>query len=274
MLAQLLKHEFRATRRLVPFVYLATLIIILGNLLLRQLDIPWLNTTMLILMIVAGIGEVILTYVIVIYRYYKNLYNSEGYLMHTLPVPPRQLLTSKVIVSFVWLLISYLLMAGVVVTVALIMVGDQFSSTLSISQLVHQLIASTGLQITSFYAIIAAFAAYMLLSIIYLLAQIFLAISIGNLSRFHPMGIGAPIFAYLAIYFFTQIMTLVFMIAVPLGLTIRNGVLLLIPESMLSTITNPNRPVIGLGSIIFVILATTGFFVLTTYIMKRRTSLK
>lgn len=274
MLAQLLKHEFRATRRLVPFVYLATLIIILGNLLLRQLDIPWLNTTMLVLMIVAGIGEVILTYVIVIYRYYKNLYNSEGYLMHTLPVPPRQLLTSKVIVSFVWLLISYLLMVAVVVTVALIMVGEQTGANLNLGELIDQLIKSTGLQITSFYGIIAAFAAYMLLSIIYLLSQIFLAISVGNLSRFHSMGIGAPIFAYLAIYFFTQIMTLLFMIAVPLGLTVNGGVLQLVPESMLATITNPNRPVVGLGSIIFIAVATIGFFVLTAHIMKRRTSLK
>lgn len=274
MLAQLLKHEFRATRRLVPFIYLATLIIILGNLLLRQLDIPWLNTTMLILMIVAGIGEAILTYVVVIYRYYKNLYNSEGYLMHTLPVPPRQLLTSKVIVSFIWLLISYLLMVGVVLTVALIMVGDQVGANLSIGQLIDQIIASTGLQITSFYAIFAAFIAYILLSIVYLLSQIFLAISVGNLSRFHRMGIGAPIFTYLAIYFFTQIMTLVFMIAVPLGLTVNGGVLQLVPESMLATITNPNRPVIGLGSIVFIILATIGFFVLTAHIMKRRTSLK
>lgn len=274
MLAQLLKHEFRATRRLVPFIYLATAIMILGNLLLRQLNIPWLNTMMLILVIIAGVVEIVMTYVVVIYRYYKNLYNSEGYLMHTLPVPPRQLLTSKVIVSFIWLLISYVLMAGVVLTVVLMMLSDQAGVNLSISQLIDQLIASTGIQITSFYAIVAAFAAYLLLSIVYLLSQVFLAISIGNLSRFHQMGIAAPIFAYLAIYFFTQIMTLVFMFAVPLGLKVENGILLLVPESMMGILTNPNNPVIGLGSIIFVILATVGFFALTVRILKRQTSLK
>ena len=35
-------------------------------------------------------------------RFYKNLYTDEGYLMHTLPVTPRQLLVSKLTVGSLW----------------------------------------------------------------------------------------------------------------------------------------------------------------------------
>lgn len=39
-------------------------------------------------------------------RYYKSLYSDEGYLTHTLPVKPWQLVTSKLLVSSVWSIIT------------------------------------------------------------------------------------------------------------------------------------------------------------------------
>lgn len=45
------------------------------------------------------------TFAITIYfacRFYKNLYTDEGYLTHTLPVTPRQLIISKMLISTIW----------------------------------------------------------------------------------------------------------------------------------------------------------------------------
>lgn len=50
-------------------------------------------------------------------RFYKNLYTDEGYLMHTLPVTPRQLIWSKGLVFFLWTLI---VMASMYVSVFLL----------------------------------------------------------------------------------------------------------------------------------------------------------
>lgn len=40
------------------------------------------------------------------YRFYKNFYTDEGYLMHTLPVTPHQLIWSKTFVALIWQTIS------------------------------------------------------------------------------------------------------------------------------------------------------------------------
>ena len=52
----------------------------------------------------AVFGGSILAFVLMIYRFYKNLMTDEGYLMFTLPVTTGQLIWSKMIVSAVWLL--------------------------------------------------------------------------------------------------------------------------------------------------------------------------
>ena len=273
MFGKLVKHEFRATRRIVPFIYLATAAVILINLLIREFAAEWLSGMMLVLLFLLGLAEVLMTYVIVFFRFYKNLYNSEGYLMNTLPVPPRQLLTSKILVSFVWLLLSYLLMAGVVLTALLIITGDS-QSGLKIGQIIDQAIAATGLQRASFFAAVWLFFGYLVLSTLYLMAQVFFAIALGNLSRFHSLGIGGPILFYLGIYFACQLLGLAFMMLVPIGLKVENGVLKVVAESMAATLTNPDNPVIGLGIIIVIVAATIVMFVGTGRLLARHLSLK
>lgn len=44
------------------------------------------------------------------YRFYKNLYTDEGYLMHTLPVTTHELVWSKAFVAVIWSIISYFVM--------------------------------------------------------------------------------------------------------------------------------------------------------------------
>lgn len=271
MFIKLLKHEFKATRRIVPLVYLVTVFLILSNLLVRQLDIKWLSGLLLGLLVLVGLAEIVLTYVVVFFRYYKNLYNSEGYLMHTLPVAPRQLLASKIAVSFVWLLASYLLMLGVVLTIIALVAGDQGQS---LHQVLDQIIQGTTLQPASFWWLAAAFIAYICLSIFYLMAQVFFSITVGNLSRFHKLGLAAPILFYMGTYFAMQIVVMIGLVVVPLGLTVENHALVLVPRSTLVTLLNPDEFVFGLGSVLFIVLATVGLFVATARMLKKNTSLK
>lgn len=271
MFTKLLKQEFKATGRIVPFIYLVTVFLILINLLTRQLDIKWLSGLLMVLLVIFGMAQILMTYVIVVSRYYKNLYNSEGYLMHTLPVESWKLLFSKALIAFIWLMISYLVMAGVVLTMMLIVAGDQ---KLSLSQVINQVIVGTGLQPETFWRVAMAFAGYLCLSILYLLAQIYFSITVGNLSRFHKLGIGAPILAYMALYFVLELGTFVSMITIPLGVTFEGTSLKFVPQSMLVTLINPDQFVFGLGSIPFSILATCGMFIATARLMRRHTSLK
>lgn len=52
------------------------------------------------------------TVVVIVYRFYKNLLGSEGYLMHTLPVTVHQLIWSKLIAAVVWMAVTSVCIYG------------------------------------------------------------------------------------------------------------------------------------------------------------------
>ncbi len=113
MLKKLLKHEFAATGRFLIPMYLILLVIALFDRLVINLDIfhgvlavvPGFLTMAYIVSIIA---IVVVTIVLLVMRFYKNLLGEEGYLMFTLPVRSDQLITTKLIVSMVWTFFSIL----------------------------------------------------------------------------------------------------------------------------------------------------------------------
>jgi hypothetical protein len=109
---------------MIPFIYLATAAMILINLLIREIAADWLGGVLAVLLMALGLAAVLMSYVMIFFRYHKSLYSSEGYLTNTLPVQAHQLLLSKILVAFVWLLLSYLLLLCVVITVALMVAGE------------------------------------------------------------------------------------------------------------------------------------------------------
>lgn len=134
MLGKLLKHEFRATGRvMLPVLGVLILIALLFNLSVRFYDA---STTVLVNVLfafvvfafVAGIiAAEIIALVLMINRFYKNLLGEEGYLMHTLPVSVHELVWSKIIVSFVWFLVTNLVIILVIGCTALFLSGTNLA---------------------------------------------------------------------------------------------------------------------------------------------------
>ena len=62
----------------------------------------------LYIILLAGTVYALLIYIAV--RFYRTMYTDEGYLLHTLPVTKHQILISKLLVSSIWLLITYIAM--------------------------------------------------------------------------------------------------------------------------------------------------------------------
>jgi hypothetical protein len=56
--------------------------------------------------VVSLIAIIVVSFVIIIMRFYKNLMTDEGYLMFTLPVKSHQLITSKLLASILWTVTS------------------------------------------------------------------------------------------------------------------------------------------------------------------------
>lgn len=109
MLRKLLKHEFRATGRIMlPLFGILLLVSVGANFSSRGMlnsDSSLLRTlgTIFIMLFIVGIFAVgIISFVLMINRFYKNLLQDEGYVMMTLPVCVHQQIWSKLIVSTVW----------------------------------------------------------------------------------------------------------------------------------------------------------------------------
>lgn len=109
MLRKLLKHEFRATGRIMGPLYLIVLATAIGgNLSVRLMDdsssraINILAGLLMTAFVAAMIGVCVMSVVLMIQRFYKNLMGDEGYIMFTLPASIHQQIWSKIIVSTVW----------------------------------------------------------------------------------------------------------------------------------------------------------------------------
>ena len=130
MLGKLLKHEFRATGRvLLPAMGAVLALSLLANLSARliQMTDSGILTVLFALVIAAFvIGMIalcVMTLVIMVLRFYRNLLGNEGYLMHTLPVSVHELVWSKLIVSLVWFLASWVLILLLILGTVLVQSG-------------------------------------------------------------------------------------------------------------------------------------------------------
>lgn len=115
MLRKLLKHEFRATGRvMLPVIGILLATSVAANLSLRYLmdSRAWfLNMVgglLMMALVVAIIGVCVVSFVLMVQRFYKNLLQDEGYVMLTLPVSIHQHIWSKLIVSSVWFIVTAL----------------------------------------------------------------------------------------------------------------------------------------------------------------------
>lgn len=118
MLGKLIKHEFRATGRvMLPVMAALVALALLANLSIRGLtgglsDIPVLRFVFILIVTffgVAIIGTAVMALILMVGRFYRNLLKDEGYLMFTLPVSVHELICSKLIVSLVWFIAAALL---------------------------------------------------------------------------------------------------------------------------------------------------------------------
>lgn len=115
MLRKLLKHEFRATGRVMLPLYLILLVTALGSNLAGRRMVGSRSDVLSILGVlivtafgIAICGVLVMSFVLMIQRFYKNLLQDEGYLMFTLPVSVHQHIWSKLIVSVVWFVATIL----------------------------------------------------------------------------------------------------------------------------------------------------------------------
>lgn len=280
MFRKLLKHEFIATRRIVPMIWLATAVIAALNIISGRIDIGWLGNTSMVFLIILAIGQVVVTYAVVVTRYYRSLYSNEGYLTHTLPVKASSLLGSKFLTSLTWLVSSYVIAAGVLVIIVSYFLQKQ---GVTMSEAFEQMKMATGFTDSQVVLGVVILVLFMFYSLTLQLAQLFFAMSFGNLHWFQSLGLAAPIISYIVLNFILEMLTLGAMVFIPLGIELEltaSGLpvpaLKLVGEGMLTLVKNPqeDRVLIGLGGIILTLFFIAGLFAGCHRLIKHHTSLR
>jgi hypothetical protein len=118
MLSKLLKYEFKATGRVILPLFGALLLLSVISRLFISLRFEAPMVIGIALTVIMIISIFVITFIITLQRFYKNLLTNEGYLMFTLPVSADQLIWSKLIAAFVWNLVSILVVGLAIVIMA------------------------------------------------------------------------------------------------------------------------------------------------------------
>ena len=191
MLRKLIKHEFRATARIMGPLYLVLLVTALGaNFSSRGiLETPYavlniLGGLLVTAFVVAILAVCAMSIYLMVQRFYKNLLRDEGYLMFTLPVSVHQQVWSKLIVSSVWFIAT-----GVVVMLSFMMMAMNVGF---VKGFVHALQVLFQ-QITAYYAINGTVFLLELLVLIFACCvafclQFYAALAIGHGFTNHKMA--------------------------------------------------------------------------------------
>lgn len=109
MLGKLLKYEMKATGRIFLPLFISLLVFaginrVISALVPQNLSFPSIISMAAYAIILVGLF--VMTFIMMIQRFYKNLLSDEGYLMFTLPTRPWQHIMSKLLVSMFWIITS------------------------------------------------------------------------------------------------------------------------------------------------------------------------
>jgi hypothetical protein len=146
MLGKLMKYEFKATGRVFLPLFGALIILALVNRLFEAMD---MRTPVLIISSISGtlmfaIG--IISLVLILQRFRRNLLRDEGYLMFTLPVSTDSLIWSKLLVATIWTVVSVIVMAlGVAIMAA---TGDTWRQLGDLMRVISQAFRGDFLNLT------------------------------------------------------------------------------------------------------------------------------
>lgn len=263
MLTKLLKYEIKATARIFLPLYVVLIVFAaISKLLFTFSDNSSYAPAIIsaITYIIILVGMFVMTFVVMIQRFYKNLLSDEGYLMFTLPAETWKHITSKLLVSMMWSVAS-----GIAGLLSIIILA--FDELLQVgfwtdfSRFLYQFFGTLGLSTGSL--VILEFILAFILNMAFGILIIYASIAIGHL--FNRRRIVAALGAFLALGTLTQILFF-----------------------SSCSITKLNRPAVFIESleniehfhagmwflIIFTGLISAGYFIITNHILSKRLNLE
>ncbi len=274
MLAKLIKHETRATSRIFIPLYGALLILTIFTKLVMAIGAPdffseavsnnkvaeiilGISFTLYFVLVVA---ICVMTLVMIIQRFYKNLFTDEGYLMFSLPVKTWELVFSKLVVGLIWSAVCTIM---IFLTFFIFSLGNfsMMELTQAIRSAYSMFYLQTGMELNFF---IFEMIIFLLVETVASILMIYAAIAIGQL--FNQHRIVAAFGAYIVMTIALQIIMSILMAVFAIG-------------NLENTVLNGSDAVTAINGLInasTVLNVVTGaaFYYITQTIMKKRLNLE
>ena len=260
MLGKLLKHELKATSRyLLPIFAILALFTLLARIVLG-LDIfngalSFISGFVMLGYVLSMVAIVVVTIVVLVMRFYKNLTSDEGYLMFTLPVKPSQLINSKLIIALFWSVLSFI---GVLLAIFVLVLTETDMETVKLGfKMIWEQINSEFKNYTTLFVI--ELIILTVLSAINKLLHVYASIALGQLLNGRRLlgSFGAYIGITVAIQFIVTAFLLVF------GLTFN-------ADLAISTIATVLFPIV----IISLAVLNVVFYFTTDYLFTKKLNLE
>ncbi len=266
MLSKLLKYEIKATARIFLPLFAVLLIFAGVNKSISSLSQnKWQAPEVIsfILYITVLVGILVMTLIVMIQRFYKNLLTDEGYLMFTLPAKAWQHITSKLIVAMMWTVVSSIvaIISILIITFDVFFTSENMQAILnSINEVFKEFGASAFLVMLEILLVI-------IVSMAACILMIYASIALGQLFNRHR--ILASLGAFIVLNTVSQIL---FMVAasIPGGMNL---------EKRISSMNEffsilPVFHSVMWYCILFFGVLSVGYFALSNYILKKRLNLE
>lgn len=260
MLSKLLKYELKATARIFLPLYVVLLSFALINRLISSFSTLEGQTPQVITMIIyisILVTMVVITFVMIIQRFYKNLLTDEGYLMFTLPTKAWKHIMSKLLIAMLWIAAS-----GIAALTSIFITSANESTLTELMSTIRFLKDNLS---TYLNASIIIFALELLLigliSLVSGVLIIYASIAIGHL--FNQHRIIASIGAFIALSTLSQILYVVIGSAFSFNINLNE--------------IEAVGPVIHYALLLILIfygLIGSGYFIITNYILSKRLNLE
>lgn len=205
MLGKLIKYEFKATgRTFLPLYGVILLVALIQRFLGRSNkgvfeELNTLGNFTTLALVGLFIALVVITLIVTIQRFQKNLLSDEGYLMFTLPVKIRSLIITKMLVAVTWVILSGIV--GVITFIVLFATGEFFAE---VGQMFSIFIPRMMIMIQDEAGrmglfVITQFALATFLMYIQFVALIYLSLAIGQFPSFQKHRTAASFIAFFVI---------------------------------------------------------------------------
>lgn len=274
MVKKLLKYEVKYYLRtlLIYEIVLFTLAVFTRILMFFETDsiiYKLLQGSSFLLFALAAGGCSLMASVISIFRFYRNLFTSEGYLTFALPVSTNQHLFAKLLSAFVYNIIVYVsAIAAFLITISGDVLNETINAGLYLIKYVGEIMPSVPIT-THLIFYLLEFIITINISTIFSLLLFYTCIAIGQTAKKNRLLLAVAVyFGYMTISeIFSTLISIVLSISV--NLKIAEDITLFVTEHPFATIHISFCGSIIISAIICIIL-----YVITNKIMKRKLNLE